>query len=120
MHNFLTFALENLANWVILYIALVINIFVFFYGFVFAWRLTAGGRSIMYFVSSLDLLILLAGFRNWFPEWSGWTVDLSRDVVYLAIAFAVTRMVVILFQRNRSGGKFEINVDARAFTRRTK
>ncbi len=98
MMEILAEILKWAANISILYTGLVLGIFVFIYG-MRRWRKYPGGRAVMYFVVSLELLILLAVIGNWIPQWQGISKEILRDFVYGFIAFTSTRMVWTLFFR---------------------
>lgn len=91
-------ALKWAANISILYTGLVLGLFIAIYG-TRRWRKYPGGRAVMWFVISLEALILLAVIGNWIPQWQGLSKELLRDVVYGFIAFTSTRLVWTLFFR---------------------
>lgn len=107
--------LKLFANTTILYIGITLLAFIALYAFFFNWRSTSGGRSVMYFVSSLELLILLAAFLQWSPEdlLQAETEQLLRWEVYLTIAAASTRMLVVLIGRWFKVGRIGIDVELR-------
>lgn len=106
--------LRLLANVTILYVGIVLALFIIGYAFFFNWRKTSGGRSVMYFVSSLELLILLAAFLQWAPDLlHPETEQFLRLQVYVIIAWSATRMLWVLITRWRTTGAVEIDVDLR-------
>jgi len=107
--------IKFLANVTILYIGITLLAFIILYAGFFNWRKTPGGRSVMYFVASLELLIFLAAFLQWSPDLlQAETVQLIRWEVYIAIAAASTRMLWVLIARWRVTGKLVIDVEPRA------
>lgn len=108
-------ALKFFANVTILYTGLALLAFIILYAGFFNWRKTAGGRSVLYFVGSLELLIFLAAFLQWLPDLLlDETEQLLRWEVYITIAAAATRMLFVLVTRWRVTGKLEIEVEPRA------
>lgn len=106
--------LKLLANLTILYIGISLAVFIALYAGFFHWRLTPGGRSVMYFVCSLELLILLAAFLQWQPNMlQNETEQFLRWQVYITIAIASTRMLYVLITRWRITGEIRIDVDAK-------
>lgn len=101
------------ADITILYVGVVLLSFIVGYGVFFNWRSTSGGRSVMYFVCSLELLIFLAAFLNWVHVLQPETEQLLRVEVYLAIAAAATRMLFVLIRRWRVTGEVSIEVPLR-------
>lgn len=106
--------LKLVANVTILAIGVVLLVFILGYGFFFNWRKTPGGRSVMYFVGSLELLILLAAFLQWLPDlFQDETEQLLRLEVYITILCASARMLYVLVTRWRTTGIVTIDVTRR-------
>lgn len=106
--------LQLLANITILYTGTTLLAFIILYGFFFNWRKTPGGRSVMYFVGSLELLIFLAAFLQWLPDLlQPETEQLLRFQVYVTIAGAATRMMYVLITRWKETGSVVIDVEPR-------
>lgn len=103
--------LRLMANIAILGIGVTLLIFIVGYGVFFNWRKTPGGRSVMYFVGSLELLILLAAFLNWVPIFQDETEQLLRLEVFVTIFVAAGRMLYVLITRWRTTGSVSIDVD---------
>ncbi len=105
--------LQLIANVIILATGAVLLTFIVLYAWFFNWRQTAGGRSVMYFVSSLELLIFLAAFLNWVHFLSDETEQLLRLEVYITIFAAGMRMLYVLISRWRVTGQLSFDVEAR-------
>jgi hypothetical protein len=106
--------LRLIANITILAIGFVLLAFIVGYGIFFNWRKTPGGRSVMYFVGSLELLILLAAFLNWVHVFQEETEQLLRLEVFVAILVAAGRMFYVLVTRWRTTGTVSIDVDLKS------
>lgn len=98
MFSLIELALKSLANLTILYVGTVLLMFILIYG-TRRWRKYPGGRAVMNFVVSLEVLIILAIAGNWLPDWQGWTKEIVRVSVYGYIAYASTQMLWTLFFR---------------------
>lgn len=95
-----------LANLEILTTGILLYAFIIGYGIFFQWRKTAVGRSVMYFVGSLALLVSLAALLQWAPNlFQEETKQFLRFEVYTTIMLAAGRMVFVLRQRWKTTGK---------------
>lgn len=111
--------LKLIANITILLIGISLLAFILGYGVFFNWRKTPGGRSVMYFVCSLELLIFLAAYLQWFPDLlQDETEQFIRLEVYLTIFAAAARMLYVLVARWRTTGVVSIDVTRRRPGRR--
>lgn len=82
-------------------------VFVVSYASFFNWRLTAAGRSLMYFVIALLSVALLSFLGRWLgPEY--WGREILRPVVWWAVAATATRLTWVLWTSSRQGHSLDI------------
>ncbi len=71
-------------------------VFVVSYGTAFNWRLTAAGRSLMYFVVALLSVAVIAFLGRWLgPEYFG--RELLRPATWWAVAITAVRLTFVLW-----------------------
>lgn len=81
--------------------------FVVSYAVFFNWRLTAAGRSLMYFVIALLSVAVIAFLGRWLgPEYFG--RELARPVTWWAVALTAIRLTVVLWTSSRRGKALDI------------
>lgn len=81
--------------------------FVISYAVFFNWRLTAAGRSLMYFVLALLSVAVIAFAGRWLgPEY--WGREFFRPVTWWAVALTAIRLTVVLWTSSRRGASLDI------------
>lgn len=99
--------LEVIADIEILIAGLGAIVFAVSYGAFFAWRSTAAGKSLMYFVLCLVALFCLNAAGRWLgPDYLA--RDVIRIVVYTGLVITMWRLVVVLWASWRRESRFEI------------
>lgn len=71
-------------------------VFTVSYASFFNWRITAAGRSLMYFILALDFWALQALLSRINPEY--WGREWVRIIIYFTIMVTVWRLVFALWQ----------------------
>lgn len=83
------------------------TVFVASYAAFFNWRLTAAGRALMYFVSALLSVAVIASLGRWFgPEYFG--REVLRPITWLAVAATSLRLTWVLWTSSRRGHSLDI------------
>lgn len=92
--------------------AIACLVFVTSYWGFFNWRLTAEGRSLMYFVVALLSVAVIAFLGRWLgPEYLG--REFFRPVTWWAVAITAIRMTYVLWTSSRRGAPLNIQTRSR-------
>ena len=77
---------------------MVTGLFLLSYIFVFNWRKNGSGRALVYFVGSLNALLLLVVLARWLGDYA-YRYPLTL-LVYLGLAFTAVRLFIQLWSTN--------------------
>lgn len=111
-----------LSNLLTFYVAIVMIVFVAFYGLAFKWWIRPAGVSIFVFTASLMgviALVVIGTFVNPRQPWYVYPPDVFiwrpalRFLIYVTVAIAATNLLWTAFQRWRHTDPLTLDIDPR-------